>query len=41
MTRMINRIGMCEDEWVQDGMFNYVSLEQRVTCDRPLCGIRS
>jgi hypothetical protein len=37
---LINRIGMCEDEWVQDGMFNYVSLEQRVPVDRPLCGIR-
>jgi len=28
------------DERVQDGMFSYVSLEQRVPCDHPLRGVR-
>lgn len=28
------------DERVQDGMFSYVSLEQRVPQDHPLCAVR-
>jgi transposase len=28
------------DERVQDGMFSYVSLQQRVLVDHPLCAVR-
>lgn len=33
---MIHRIGMRRDERIQDRMFSYVSLEQRVPVDHPL-----
>ncbi len=33
---MIHPIGMRGDERIQDGMFSYVSLEQRVPKDHPL-----
>jgi len=33
-------IGMRGDERIQDGMFSYVSLEQRVPADHPLRGVR-
>ena len=36
----VHRIGMRGDERVQDGMFSYVSLEQRVPQDHPLRAVR-
>ena len=33
-------MSMRGDERVQDGMFSYVSLEQRVPADHPLRGVR-
>ena len=37
---LVYLIGMRGDERVQDGMFSYVLLEQRVPADHPLRGIR-
>src|SRR5271168_1821487 len=38
--KVIRLTGMRGDERVQDGMFSYVSLEQRVPADHPLRGVR-
>jgi len=40
MQRFIRLTDMRGDERIQDGMFSYVSLEQRVPVDHPLRGIR-
>ena len=40
MEEFDRRIGMRGDERIQDGMFSYVSLEQRVPADHPLRGVR-